>query len=159
MSRGGSGSGTPRKQPEAESSSAGRDQHFQGSDNKAIHSFFLNHTILSSPLSSAQVMASDDPQRASIHAALQEPPHDVQLPPAPSPPSQAPHVRFGGADGQSQVQDDLAALKDVKAKLSSYTTLWSAKARETTVVRGRQGSVLTRGLVLKTDQFQGTRGE
>ncbi|PWN22032.1 hypothetical protein BCV69DRAFT_281942 [Microstroma glucosiphilum] len=102
-------------------------------------------------------MASDDPQRSSIHAALQEPPHDVQLPPAPSPPSQPPHVRFGGADGHSQVQDDLAALKDVKAKLSSYTTLWSAKARETTVVRGRQGSVLTRGLVLKTDQFQGTR--
>lgn len=104
-------------------------------------------------------MAADDPRSSSIQAALQEPPHDVQLPPAPYPPSQPPHVRFGNGDGQSQVQDDLAALKSVKAKLSSYTTLWSAKARETTVVRGRQGSVLTRGLVLKTDQFQGTRGE
>ncbi|PWN26799.1 hypothetical protein BDZ90DRAFT_211139, partial [Jaminaea rosea] len=35
--------------------------------------------------------------------------------------------------------------------------LWSRKAGEANVVRSRQGSVLTRGLVLKTDHFEGTR--
>ncbi|CAO1618211.1 unnamed protein product [Sympodiomycopsis kandeliae] len=65
------------------------------------------------------------------------------------------HTASSNSTGTRQLADDLEQLASLQSRAASISPLWSGRAREANVVRGRQGSVLTRGLVLKTDSFEG----
>ncbi|CAO1617411.1 unnamed protein product [Parajaminaea phylloscopi] len=107
-------------------------------------------------------MAGSPPATPEISAGRPDHPP----PAASSPPRSRSHARPHGVGsafthGQRKESDDIATLASLRAasasRPASQSPLWSGKAREANVVRGRQGSVLTRGLILKTDHFEGTR--
>lgn len=114
-------------------------------------------------------MASDEPSQAGELVPSNPPSDPSSAHPSPSListpptsqqqrlPSQAPQFTLN----DQTTANDLETLASVKAArpAASNSSLWTGMTREATVVRGRQGSVLTRGLVLKTDHFQGTSGE
>ncbi|KAJ1604262.1 hypothetical protein NDA14_007583 [Ustilago hordei] len=70
--------------------------------------------------------------------------------PAPQPQADLPRSAAGSCAARNRAKHNLLA-SDGFGKLSAQ--LWSQ--REESVVRNRQGSVLTRGLILKTDHFAG----
>lgn len=100
--------------------------------------FFLT---IPSPLIRARLDMLEEPGRGA-----ESPPPNVKLPEAEA-----------TANPPSDDLSILASLNRAAARPASKSPLWSRKAGEGNVVRSRQGSVLTRGLVLKTDHFEGTR--
>lgn len=85
-------------------------------------------------------------------SSLADPPPNVKLPD-----SETTEARPAPTPRPSDDLSILATLNRAAARPASKSPLWSRKAGEVNVVRSRQGSVLTRGLVLKTDHFEGTR--
>lgn len=93
-------------------------------------------------------------QQDNVERDLPEPAADIRLPSAQG---SALSVPSSGQDNRRASDDVLTLAASRASRPARNSPLWSGKARESTVVRGRQGSVLARGLVLKTDHFEGTR--